>query len=450
MPVPRQLLAAFAGALVVACSDATEPDAPATASRAVEITNAPETLHVSTGGLTVSVRVTNAESGATIDTIPVVISTSDPALVVVDSGNRVRAINEGVAWIHASAGGARDSVRVVTLFPRITDFPTDLAQLRLGGGATCGVTGAGIGRCWYTMEAFLYGTDGQSGPITGHTFRKVQAGERYACGFEVDGTLYCWGSNQFGQLGQGTRTLSSSGVPVLAAGGMRFADVSMGTDDAVCGIAAADSVVYCWGKGSEGQTGVGRLVVDTVVHPVAGSLKATQLSLGYFHGCAIGLERDAWCWGLSEQFGPTTDDGTFGSRATVPRRVGMGHEFTAIAAGLVATCALDTRGIPWCWGGEDDDDRVPDEADRARAALTPRMVRGVEGLLSIDANHPGRACGITADGALWCWPFVAAGSEKDDMVATRMMPARTFRLVTGSYYPATWAIATTGEIFTLP
>jgi alpha-tubulin suppressor-like RCC1 family protein len=75
-------------------------------------------------------------------------------------------------------------------------------------------------------------------------FRRVSAGSQHACGLTTGRRAWCWGSNAWGQLGDGTRT--NRAAPVAVAGGLRFDLVSAGWQLS-CG-AATGSRGYCWGE----------------------------------------------------------------------------------------------------------------------------------------------------------------------------------------------------------
>src|SRR5207237_1792081 len=98
-----------------------------------------------------------------------------------------------------------------------------------------------------------------------------------ACGITTDAQLYCWGSDAFGQLGDG-RQGSGSRVPVLVEGGRKYASVTSGFDGTCAVTVTGDG--YCWGSESYGNLGAGALnspgmVVPT---PVAGSLHFALIS----------------------------------------------------------------------------------------------------------------------------------------------------------------------------
>src|SRR5204862_302262 len=91
-------------------------------------------------------------------------------------------------------------------------------------------------------------------PVGGQlTYASVSAGSSHACGVTTSGgASYCWGSNAFGQLGNGTTT--NSPTPVVVAGGLAFATLTAGLSH-TCGITTTGGTAYCWGDNYWGELG---------------------------------------------------------------------------------------------------------------------------------------------------------------------------------------------------
>lgn len=201
----------------------------------------------------------------------------------------------------------------------------------------------------------------------------ITAGDDHAC-MIVSGAGYCWGDNQYGQLGDGSYT-SSAGLPepVTMPSGVTFTQISAGTQETCAvgndSVGPVDGQVYCWGDNSDGQLGVGASPASADVPTLvsgSGTLPAsgvTQVTVGTDYGCAIvaGGSGAAYCWGLgtSGQLGNNGD-----ATETEPVTVfpGPTDGWTEIAAGNGVTCALGnngatptTEGLAWCWGSNTDD-----------------------------------------------------------------------------------------------
>src|SRR2546426_11160538 len=146
------------------------------------------------------------------------------------------------------------------------------------------------------------------------TFTAVSAGGRHTCGVTAAGAAYCWGTNGSGQLGDGTTTDRSS--PAMVGGGVRFTGVSaagsQGADDGhTCGVTTAGAV-YCWGMNDYGQLGDGSTTNESSPVPVAGGLRFAAVSAGYLHSCGVRPTGAAACWGVKRH-------GQIGGRSTSNR-----------------------------------------------------------------------------------------------------------------------------------
>jgi alpha-tubulin suppressor-like RCC1 family protein len=89
--------------------------------------------------------------------------------------------------------------------------------------------------------------------VTGTTWKSVSAGQSHTCAVTVDGTLWCWGDNSEGQLGDGTE--DSESTPVAVGSGQTWTMVAAGISH-TCALATGGSL-WCWGDNSAGQLGIG-------------------------------------------------------------------------------------------------------------------------------------------------------------------------------------------------
>ena len=184
--------------------------------------------------------------------------------------------------------------------------------------------------------------DGQAGgPLIAP--QTITAGAEFACGLAASGTAYCWGRNQYGQLGDGTTT--NRVVPTPVAGGIIFTQISAGGTH-VCGLTPS-RFTYCWGVNDHGQLGTG----DVTTHPtptlVSGGHLFAQISAGFAHTCAADTTGAGYCWGSNAD--ATLGDGSRTDRHA-PTAVKGGLSIKIVDAGGHHTCALTTTGSAYCWG----------------------------------------------------------------------------------------------------
>lgn len=184
------------------------------------------------------------------------------------------------------------------------------------------------------------------------TLTQVSTGGQHSCAIGPNGT-WCWGGDQFGQLGDGHPGSFADSVPALVLGAPVLAQVSAGGNHS-CGVTAAREA-WCWGADASGELGDGVPVSGGLVVKVAGSgagaLQFTQLSAGAAHTCAITTTSAVYCWG-SNTSGQLGDGSTTQRDAPtlVPGTGAGGLLFTAISAGDNHSCGVTTTGEGYCWG----------------------------------------------------------------------------------------------------
>jgi alpha-tubulin suppressor-like RCC1 family protein len=170
------------------------------------------------------------------------------------------------------------------------------------GSFTCALTLAGAPYCWGDNEFGQMGI-GQSGGLfprpvqvaaAGRTFRQVNAGATRTCALNVNRLAFCWGANWYGGVGDGT-TLQRT-APVRVARGIAFLDLADGGEYHTCAI-ALDGRAYCWGLNGGGQVGDGTTTNRLKPVAVAGGLQFRQLSTGSEYTCGVTTEHVAYCWG---------------------------------------------------------------------------------------------------------------------------------------------------------
>ena len=235
-----------------------------------------------------------------------------------------------------------------------------------GEDHACIANADGLVKCWGANEAGQLGNDSwvdAHEPVTAFTFdavRKVVAGRRHTCGLDYGGFIMCWGDNSSGALGDGS--VNSSRVPTsvvtgLATPGPQFIDLAAG-DRFTCGL-KADGTVWCWGLNASGQLGNGKWTASTTPVRVDTSLigpwvYATAITAGQFHVCLTVASGGMYCWGDNGygQLGlGTSGPGTHQNRPTAPAMAYGNHGAVGpMAAGRNHTCGSLSDGTLACWG----------------------------------------------------------------------------------------------------
>src|ERR1041384_874998 len=194
---------------------------------------------------------------------------------------------------------------------------------------TCGLTAAGAAYCWGDNFNGQLG-DGDSvessGPkavVGGLIFKAVSAGVYHTCGVTTTGEMFCWGNNHSGELGNGTISYTNS-RPVRISSESSFTTVGAGYQFS-CGLTTSGAA-YCWGDNDYGELGTGGTTLSAVPEPVSGGLKFVTLTTGYFHVCGLTVDGAAYCWGGNSE-GELGNGTTHAS--TTPAAVAGGLTFTA-------------------------------------------------------------------------------------------------------------------------
>ena len=126
---------------------------------------------------------------------------------------------------------------------------------------------------------------------------------------------YCWGSNIFGQLGDGKTSdeVYNRLVPGVVSSGQRWQTLTAGFEYA-CGL-TEDGTAYCWGRNHFGQLGDGTTTNRLEPTPVSGGLRFTHIDAGEVHTCAVAQDETVYCWGGN------SFDGKLGDGTTTDRHV---------------------------------------------------------------------------------------------------------------------------------
>jgi len=279
-----------------------------------------------------------------------------------------------------------------------------MSIISAGVGYTCALTVSGGVKCWGTNE---YGELGNGTTIPSSMpvdvvdldsgVVSVEAGVSHTCALLNSGGVKCWGLNETGELGDGTETNSSIPVDVTGVGSGMVA-ISVG-GYRTCAVTATGGV-KCWGYKWHGQWEEGTPNFNSTPVDVPGlSSGVAAVSNGYNHICARMTSGGVKCWGFnaSGQLG----DGTTKEGSSMPVDVvGLGSIAVAITTGTNHSCALTVSGGVKCWG-DNTWGQVGDGTTENRSS--PVEVLGLgSGVVAISAGS-GNTCALTDSGGVKCW-----------------------------------------------
>ncbi|MCY1007670.1 hypothetical protein OV079_19365 [Nannocystis pusilla] len=254
--------------------------------------------------------------------------------------------------------------------PVDVDVGAPVRDVEAGGGFTCAITETDAVRCWGSNLGgkLGYGHTNNLGdqpgelPVPdlelGGPVAQIAAGTNHACAVLKDGTLRCWGSNAWGELGYGDTEARGDEPgemppPPVDVGGP-IAQVAISTDFAFTCALRTDGEVRCWGQNDDGSlgTGIGDDVGDEPGEmppppvPLAGP--ATSVSIGSLSGCALLATGELQCWG-SNTHGAAGVPGQ--STVWTPTIIDVGGPVLHLDSGNSHRCAALADGTLRCWGG---------------------------------------------------------------------------------------------------
>ena len=190
----------------------------------------------------------------------------------------------------------------------------------------------------------------QSSPVQtvsgGTNWKLVFNGGYHSAAIKTDGTLWLWGNGADGQLGDNTAVRKSSPVQTVS-GGTNWKSVACGRDHTAA--IKTDGTLWNWGLNSNGQLGDNSVTHrSSPIQTVAGGTNWKLVSSGYYHTAAIKTDGTLWLWGHNNngQLG----DNTITHRSSPIQTVSGGTNWKSVAGGAGYTAAIKTDGTLWTWG----------------------------------------------------------------------------------------------------
>lgn len=235
--------------------------------------------------------------------------------------------------------------------------------------------------------------------------KQIVSGQYHNAALKDDGTVWTWGNQKYGELGNGTVN-EPNPIPVQVAGLQDIVQIASGQNHLVA--LKQDGTVWTWGRGLNGILGNGSTSSSSVPVQVEGLTGIKTVTAGSQHTLALGEDGRVWAWGIN--FEGQLGDGTNEERH-VPVPVGDMTHVTAIAAGHAFSLALRQDGTLWGWGSNSKGQLGQDTATLEQALLPIEMTEMTD-VLSLSGGYE-TAYALLQDGTIWGW-----GSGQYGMLGT--------------------------------
>jgi alpha-tubulin suppressor-like RCC1 family protein len=291
------------------------------------------------------------------------------ALAAFGASHRIALAATGVApvpggvysWGRNDGGQLGNGTAANQSAPVAASLPRGVTVSAIAGGRahTLALAANGTVYAWGANDVGQLGNGSTTTSVTpvrvrlphGVTAKAIAAASSFSLALAVDGTVYAWGANTLGQLGNGsTVALSALPVPVRLPAGASAAAIAAGGND---GLALVGGHVYAWGDDTDGALGngtTGRFSATPVRVSLPSGTTAMAVAAGGAHGLALSTSGTVYSWG-SNQLGHLGNGTSVADSATpVPVSLPKGVSVTAIADGGGHALALDAAGRVYAWG----------------------------------------------------------------------------------------------------
>ena len=256
----------------------------------------------------------------------------------------------------------------------------------------------------------------------------ASAGLYHSLILKSDGTVWGWGSNHFGQLGDGTTTDRSTAVQVIPWG--NFSGNSPPLTD-VIDVAAgglhslalkSDGTVWAWGSNTYGQLGDGTTTDRSTAVQVSGLVGVTAVAAGDRYSLALKLDGTVWAWG-DNAYGMLGDDTNIQRLTPVQVKLSDGSPLTNVIdidTQFLHSFALRSDGTLWAWG-VNYYGRLGDGTTTDRLASV--QVSGLVGVTAVAAGFE-HSIALKSDGTVWAWGYNAYGMLGDGSTIDSLTPVQ--------------------------
>ena len=271
------------------------------------------------------------------------------------------------------------------------------------------------GTLW--IWGYVYGMSNKQSPFQvgiENNWQSVSAGSYFIAARKVNGSLWAWGDNSNGQLGDGTTVFKASPVQVGSVG-INWALLSAGSNHTT-GI-KSDGTLWTWGNNTNGQLGDGTLVKKTSPIQIGTDNNWVSVSAGDSHTLALKSDGTLWAWGYNGS--ARLGDGTWNNKIS-PIQIGTGNNWVSVSAYGAHTAGMKSDGTLWTWGWNAFG-QLGDGTTVWR--LSPIQVGTDKNWISVTVGGS-YTVALKSDGTLWAWGNNPDGRLGDGTMVNKIAPVK--------------------------
>ena len=295
------------------------------------------------------------------------------------------------SWGYNTVGQLGDGTYTNRNTPvKVTNLYNNIIDIACGGAITLALKSTGTVWQWGNG---LGTTPKRFDDLDG--VKAIASGTYHHFAIKNDGTLWAWGYNEYGQLGNGTTT-SSHEKPVQVSGISDIVAVAGGEGHTIA--LKSDGTVWTWGWNNYGQLGNGTKGTNEYIPIQVNELSnVTAIAASWYWSFALKSDGTLWGWGYNAwgQLG----DGTRNDRSSPIQSGGGLSDIIAIASSDF-TLVLRKDGTVWGWGSNNGG--LGNNIDRGQIAYDPLQISGINNVIAIAAGDA-HALALKSDGTVWAW-----------------------------------------------
>jgi alpha-tubulin suppressor-like RCC1 family protein len=265
-------------------------------------------------------------------------------------------------------------------------------------------------------------------PVTtstgGANWKQVSGGKNHTAAIKTDGTLWTWGYNISGQIGDLSTT--NRLVPVTTfAGGTNWKQVSCGESHTAA--IKTDGTLWTWGNNTNGQIGDNTTINNriTPVTTFTGGTNWKQVDCGGYFTAAIKTDGTLWTWG-NNAYGKLGINNTT-QQATPVQVFGSATNWKQVACGVNHIAAIKIDGTLWIWGRNNNSQLgVNDTTQRITPVTTFAGGTNWKQVSCGGVGAGGHTAAIKTDGTLWTWGRNTEGALGNNTFSVGSSPVTTF------------------------